>query len=91
MDYDMGDDYFSFSFKRKAVNVVNNVVKDVVLNETELLVLKLLKKDGKNTAETVARQIGKSPRTAQRIIDALRVKGLVSRRGNRKNGFWEVL
>ena len=28
---------------------------------------------------------------AQRIIDALRVKGLVSRRGNRKNGFWEVL
>lgn len=91
VDYDMGDDYFSFSFKRKAVNVVNNVVKDVVLNETELSVLKLLKKDGKNTAETVARQIGKSPRTAQRIIDALRVKGLVSRRGNRKNGFWEVL
>ena len=91
MDYDMGEDYFSFSFKRRAVIVVKNVVKDVVLNEIELSVLKLLKTDGKNTAETIAVQIGKSPRTAQRIIDALKEKRLVVRRGNRKTGYWEVL
>ena len=91
VDYDMGEDYFSFSFKRRAVNVVKNVVKDVVLNEIELSVLKLLKTDGKNTAETIAVQIGKSPRTAQRIIDALKEKRLVVRRGNRKTGYWEVL
>ena len=91
VDYDMGNDYFSFSFKRKAINVVSNVIKDVVLNETELSVLKLLKNDGKNTAETLATQIGKSPRTAQRVIDSLKGKGLVFRRGDRKTGYWEVL
>lgn len=91
VDYDMGDNYFSFSFKRKNVNVVNNVVKDVVLNETEIAVLALLRKDGRNTAETISRQIGKSSRTAQRVIDSLKENGLVARRGNNRNGFWEVL
>ncbi len=87
----MGDNYFTFSFKRKNINVVNNVVKNVVLNETEMAVLALLRKDGKNTAETVARQIGKSSRTVQRVIDSLKDNGLVIRRGNKKTGYWEVL
>ena len=91
VDYDMGDNYFTFSFKRKNVNVVNNVVKNVVLNETEMSVLALLRKDGRNTAETVARQIGKSTRTAQRVMDSLKTNGLVARRGNKKTGYWEVL
>ena len=91
VDYDMGDNYFTFSFKRKNINVVNNVVKNVVLNETEMAVLALLRKDGKNTAETVARQIGKSSRTVQRVIDSLKDNGLVIRRGNKKTGYWEVL
>lgn len=91
VDYDMGDNYFTFSFKRKNINVVNNVVKNVVLNETEMAVLALLRKDGKNTAETVARQIGKSSRTVQRVIDSLKDNELVIRRGNKKTGYWEVL
>lgn len=91
VDYDMGDQYFTFSFKRKNINVVSNVVNNVVLKETEMAVLALLGKDGKNTAETIARQIGKSSRTAQRVIDSLKDSGLVVRHGNNRNGYWEVL
>ena len=89
--YDMGNDYFTFSFGRNQSNVVINVVKDVVLTESENVVLNLIRRNPEITAELISHEISKTPRTAQRILDSLKAKGMIKRFGNRKNGYWEVL
>lgn len=65
-----------------------NVTLDVTLEET--LVLNLLKKEPKITQEEIAKSINKSSRTVKRITDSLKEKGIISREGGKRFGYWKV-
>jgi predicted HTH transcriptional regulator len=65
-----------------------NVTLDVTLEESQ--VLKLLKNDNKLTQKQIAELISKSDRTVKRIISSLEEKGIISREGGKRFGFWKV-
>lgn len=65
-----------------------NVTLDVTLNEN--VVLNLIKNDNKITQHQIAESIGKSDRTVKRIISSLEEKGVISREGGKRFGFWKV-
>lgn len=72
----------------KCQKQTQNVTLDVTLEET--LVLNLLKKEPKITQEEIAKSINKSSRTVKRITDSLKEKGVISREGGKRFGFWKV-
>lgn len=65
-----------------------NVTLDVTLEESQ--VLKLLKNDNKLTQKQIAELISKSDRTVKRIISSLEEKGIISREGGKRFGYWKV-
>ena len=56
----------------------------------ELSVLNLLREDGKMTQKQLAESINKSSRTVKRTIDSLKAKGIISREGGKRFGYWKV-
>lgn len=70
---------------RKSINEIQ-----IRLNKTEQLILKLLKINPYYTREELAESISKSVRTVQRGLNALREKGLITRKGSDKSGHWVV-
>lgn len=67
------------------VNVVKDVAKDVV---KELLLI--IEADGFVTAETLAKKLSMSSRQVQRLLAQLQKDNLITRKGGRKTGHWEV-
>ena len=67
------------------VNVVKDVAKDVV---KELLLF--IEADGFVTAETLAKKLSMSSRQVQRLFAQLQKDNLITRKGGRKTGHWEV-
>lgn len=67
------------------VNVVKDVAKDVV---KELLLF--IEADGFVTAETLAEKLSMSARQVQRLMAQLQKDNLITRKGGRKLGHWEV-
>lgn len=65
-----------------------NVTLDVTLEESQIL--KLLNNDNKLTQKQIAELIGKSDRTVKRIISSLEEKGIISREGGKRFGYWKV-
>lgn len=75
-------------------NVSNGNGKNVattVLNETELAVLKLLKKKPRITRDEIAESLSRNVRTIQRTLTSLKNKGYIQRIGPNKNVIWEVV
>lgn len=72
----------------KCQKQTQNVTLDVTLEET--LVINLLKKEPKITQEEIAKLINKSSRTVKRITDSLKEKGIISREGGKRFGYWKV-
>ncbi len=82
----------------KEENVPTNVptgngknVATTKLNETELAVLKLLKKKPRITRNEIAESLSKNIRTIQRTLTSLKNKGYIQRVGPNKNVVWEVV
>lgn len=80
------------------INVPTNVsngngknVATTVLNETELAVLKLLKKKPRITRDEIAESLSRNVRTIQRTLTSLKNKGYIQRIGPNKNVIWEVV
>lgn len=65
-----------------------NVTLDVTLEE--LQILELLKNNNKLTQKQIAELISKSDRTVKRIISSLEEKGIISREGGKRFGYWKV-
>ena len=61
---------------------------DCTLDET--LVLNLLKKNPKITQKQIAQEISKSERTVKTITTSLEKKGIISREGGKRFGYWKV-
>jgi fido (protein-threonine AMPylation protein)/predicted transcriptional regulator len=64
---------------------------DVLLNDTEKVILELIKNNNKITYEQIAGIIGKSRKTIQRMVAELRKKSIISRMGTDKNGTWVIV
>lgn len=62
--------------------------QNVTLDENA--VLHLIKNNSKITQQQIAELIGKSDRTVKRIISSLEEKGLISREGGKRFGFWKI-
>ncbi len=62
-----------------------------VLSKTEKAVYKLLKLKPDLTREELAIEIPKTVKTVQRALDGLKEKGLITRVGNTRTGYWEIL
>ena len=72
----------------KCNNVNRNCTLDYTLDET--LVLNLLKKNPKITQKQIAQEISKSERTVKTITTSLEKKGIISREGGKRFGYWKV-
>lgn len=71
------------------INSCNDVINDVIkFNATEEAAIKAILHDSRLSAERLADIIGVKQRQAQRIIDSLKKKAGLKRRGARKNGEW---
>ncbi|MDR1616019.1 MAG: winged helix-turn-helix transcriptional regulator [Syntrophomonadaceae bacterium] len=55
-----------------------------------MAILEFLKEHSFASQEDIAEAVGKSLRTTQAAIRSLKGKGLLSRKGSRKNGRWVV-
>ncbi len=83
---------FVFEFLRKqnvSINVPINV--SINLNETEALVLEIIKTNKGVNKNQIAQMIGKSEMTIQRAMKKLMNENLVKRVGSNKNGYWEAI
>ena len=56
----------------------------------ENAVLTELKKDSKITQKQIAEKIGKSERTVKTIMNSLEEKGVISREGGKRFGYWKL-
>lgn len=71
------------------INSCNDVINDVIkFNATEEAAIKAILHDSRLSAERLADIIGIKQRQTQRIIDSLKKKAGLKRRGARKNGEW---
>ena len=89
ISYENNDDLFMIEFSRN--NVPNNGIVNGTLNETEILVLQLLRENPSYRITDIVSKTGKSIRTVNRIILSLKTKKLLRRNGSMKTGYWEVL
>ncbi len=84
------------SIDHDTLNLKNDTLNDTLKNESidvnskEKNVLELLKKDNKMSIADITEKTGYSRPTVNRVLDALKKKGLLSRSGAKKNGHWVV-
>jgi ATP-dependent DNA helicase RecG len=81
---------FTFDFGRMPLIVEYESSAIDILEDTELTIYKLIKKDDKITADEIAGKIAKTIRTVYRGIAGLKEKGFVKRVGGTK-GRWVIL
>ena len=86
---------FSFVFLRNDPNATTNVPKNdknvpIVLSKTEKAVYELLKVQPNLTREELSIEISKTVKTVQRALDGLKTKGLISRVGTNRSGYWKI-
>lgn len=68
-----------------------NPIQNVTVNNTEEAVLALLRIHSDYTREQLAESTAKTVRTIQRVLNSLKEKNLIERKGSDKDGIWVVL
>lgn len=63
----------------------------IKLNKTEQAILKLIKENNKITHKEMAEILEVTEKTAKRNTQNLKDKGLIERKGSRKNGYWKII
>lgn len=71
------------------VNVPVNV--PVNLNDTEIKILELIRKNNNITAINIAENIDMTEKTAKRNLKSLKEKGYIERVGSDKTGYWKII
>lgn len=69
----------------------NQCMDKRALNDTQQQIITLLSRDAQLTASKMAEQIGISKRNIESNIQKLKEKGILSRHGSSKNGYWEIM
>ncbi len=93
--YETTDIGFTFIIYRKPNHLIyiDNTLKvneQFKLTKTEQLILNLLEINPNYTRDELAEAISKTVRTVQRGLDSLRGKGLITREGSDKSGYWVI-
>ena len=68
-----------------------NVVRNVVRNKMEQMVLATIAKNPTITAAQIALLLSKSNRTIQRYLNSLQKNNTLRRVGSTKSGYWEIV
>lgn len=76
-------------YSRLYQNVPINV--PIKLNKTEQAILKLIKENNKITHKGMAEILEVTEKTAKRNTQNLKDKGLIERKGSRKDGYWKII
>jgi len=89
--YSNSDMDFTFEFSRGDQNIVPNdgTINGTIPN-TEADILSFLKENPHLTSTDLMQKSGKSRRTVNRCLSSLKDKGLISRIGSNKTGYWKV-
>lgn len=93
--YENGENGFKFVIKRNPLrsdilNVTSNVTSFEELNTTERTILAILKIKPYASRAELAERSSKTVRTVQRILNSLRDKGYIERKGAKQNTVWKV-
>ena len=81
-------DTLEFSKCKNRIAKCKNCTLDCTLEENA--VLAEIKIDSKITQKQIAEKIGKSERTVKTIMNSLEEKGIISREGGKRFGYWKV-
>ena len=76
----------TISFDEDVIKLVPNVTKDVTKTD-EQIIIELIEKNPTITISEMAKEINKSTRTVQRIINS---SNFIRRKGSKFNGYWEI-
>ena len=93
--YENDNTAFSIAFSREDRNKLplsgqmNGKINDHI-STLEQAVLALLRDNPRLTYADLILETGKSQRTLSRVLDALKRKGLITRVGSNKTGYWQV-
>jgi len=88
--YDTSIIDFSANLSTTPDNVPLNVPENVPLNPTELAVLHTISQNPYATANQIAQQLGKTRKTVQRCQAELKSRGIITRIGSDKSGYWQI-
>ena len=75
-------------FIKRIIN--RNVPENVPLNPTEIKVLQMISENPYIKAELIAKRLGKTRKTIVRATAELKSRGIITRIGADKNGYWEI-
>lgn len=84
--------FVNLSFKSNTdINVGINVGNvGIPINDSEVLLIELIRKNSKITAKEIADTLKLSQRQCERIIADLKNRGILSRRGTNRTGYWVI-
>jgi ATP-dependent DNA helicase RecG len=60
------------------------------MSDDEKTVITLIESNPEITAEQIGNKIAKTSRTAQRLLDSLKNKGIIERIGSNRFGYWRI-
>ena len=85
--------FFILSIHNVSINVLINVLINVSikLNNTESLILDIIKNNKNINKAQIAKMIERSEMTVQRAVKKLIDERLIKRVGSNKTGYWEVI
>ena len=89
--YEKELDGFWFILYRKNVTTNITINDTIKLTELEQLVLNEIELDPYVTREKMEKKYGRSSRTFQRVLDSLKEKKMIERKGSNKTGYWEKI
>ena len=80
-------------FDKKSFNVNNDFTINFTINftENEKKVITLIKENNKITTDELSKKLNLSRRAIQTIINSLKDKNVLTRKGSRKIGYWEII
>ena len=81
---------YGFYFEFIRTNVHLNVQLNTTLSDQEQIIVNLIINNERITKAEMAKRIGKSEKTVQRLISSLTDKDIVERVGSSKSGYWKV-
>lgn len=92
--YENHESYFCLELSRMDRNIapsdaINGAINGAI-SEQEAAVLGILMRNGNATVNEIAVELGKSPRTVNRLCSALKSKQLIERIGSNKTGYWKT-
>lgn len=92
VDYSYFNDEFGFTFvfNRKTINMINDNRPEYRISNLDDMIINSIKNNKYITIPELARLVDKSEITVHRHLDDLGKKGIVSRVGSRKTGYWKI-